>query len=240
MRPTDGSAREKKANGPHPTVLVIDGDPQVRRLLHVAFERIGWRVIASDSGQLGVSEAAFARPDAVLLDIGLPDMDGREVILRIREWSRIPIIALSEQDGPEAKIQTLDAGADDFVTKPFHVGELLARLRAVGRRSQQPGDRSEVSCGSLRIDLAARAVTVAGRGIHLTPIEYAVLRCLAQNVGKVVTQQHLLREVWGPEGQRYTKHLRVHMTHLRQKLAGAGVEKGRLRTEPRVGYCLGN
>lgn len=153
-------ARGREMGGSYPTVLVIDDDPQMRRLLHVAFEHCGWRVIGADSGQLGVSETAFARPDAVLVDLGLPDTDGLDVIARIREWSRIPIVVLSGRGDPETQIQALDAGADDFVTKPFNVGELLARLRAIRRRSNQPGDSSGVKCGSLHIDLAARSVTV--------------------------------------------------------------------------------
>lgn len=220
------------------TVLIIEDEPQIRRLLRAALEHCGWRVVEADHGRAGISEAAISRPDAVILDLGLPDMDGQEVIARIREWSGTPILVLSVREKPEARILALDAGADDFVPKPFNTGEVLARLRALRRRREQPAEHSEVACGPLRMDLAARRVTVAGHEIHLTPIEYALLKSLVRNVGKVVTQGYILREVWGPDGDRYRNHLRVHLTHLRKKLTGAGFDRTLLHTEPGVGYRL--
>ncbi|MCC6352430.1 MAG: response regulator [Verrucomicrobiae bacterium] len=220
------------------TVLVIDDEVQVRRLLRAALEGSGWRVIEADCGQLGISEVALARPDVVILDLGLPDIDGIEVLRRIREWSRIPILIASIREQTEEKILALNAGADDYVTKPFNSAELVARLQAVLRRGDPSAQTPEYAGGGLRVDFAARAVRVAGREVRLTPIEYALLRILALSAGKVVTAAHLLREIWGPGGPEHDNYLRVHMTHLRRKLSDAGFDRRRLRTEPGVGYRL--
>lgn len=219
-------------------VLVIDDELAIRRLLRAALQARGWRVLEADSGQLGISEVALGRPDAVVLDLGLPDMDGVEVVRRLREWNRIPILVLSVRDSAEEKVKALDAGADDYVSKPFNTEELLARLRAIQRRGDPAADNPEFVSGALRIDFAARTVRVSEQRINLTPIEYAVLKTLARNAGKVVTQRQLLREIWGPQGDGYANHLRVHLAHLRTKLSEAGYDRGRLQTEPRVGYRL--
>jgi two-component system, OmpR family, KDP operon response regulator KdpE len=221
-----------------PTVLVIDDEVQVRRLLRAALEGSGWRVLEAEGGQLGISEVALARPDVIILDLGLPDMDGIDVLRRIREWSRVPILIASMREQTDEKIRALNAGADDYVTKPFNSEELVARLHAILRRGDPAGHAPEFAAGGLRVDFVSRTVRVGEEEIRLTPIEYTLIRILALNAGKVVTAAHLLREVWGPSGQEHDNYLRVHMTHLRRKLSDAGFERRRLRTEPGVGYRL--
>ncbi len=221
-----------------PTALIIDDETQIRRLLRAALEGVGYRVVEADKGQLGISETALRRPDVVILDLGLPDLDGLEVLKRIREWSRVPVLIASVRDGPEDKVAALDSGADDYVTKPFDSTELLARLRAIQRRADPTRESPDFAAGPLQIDFVARIVRVGEKEIHLTPIEYALLRVLALNAGKVVTHRHLLREVWGPNAEEQSQYLRVHLTHVRQKLAEAGLNARSLRTEPGVGYRL--
>ena len=221
-----------------PTALIIDDEVQIRRLLRAALEGAGYRVVEADRGQLGISETALRRPDVVILDLGLPDLDGLKVLGRIREWSRVPVLIASVRDDPEEKVAALDAGADDYVTKPFDSTELLARLRAIQRRADPAHETPEFIAGPLRIDFAARVVTIGNTEIRLTPIEYALLRVLALNAGKVVTHRQLLREVWGPNAEQQSHYLRVHLTHVRQKLADAGLNVRSLRTEPGVGYRL--
>jgi len=223
---------------PTPTALIIDDEVQIRRLLRVALESASYRVIEADQGQLGISETALRRPDVVILDLGLPDVPGLEVLRRIREWSRVPVLVASVRAGSEDKIAALDAGADDYVTKPFDSAELLARLRAIQRRADPATETPEFSADSLRIDFVGRTVQVAGREVHLTPIEYALLRILALNAGKVVTHRQLLREVWGPNAEHQSQYLRVHLAHARRKLADAGLNVRALRTEPGIGYRL--
>lgn len=221
-----------------PTALIIDDEVQIRRLLRAALEAVGYRVVEADQGQLGISETALRRPDVVILDLGLPDLDGLKVLQRIREWSRVPILIVSVRDDPEEKVAALDAGADDYVTKPFDSAELLARLRAIERRADPAHEAPEFVAGQLHIDFVARLVKVADSEIHLTPIEYALLRVLALNAGKVVTHRQLLREVWGPNAEEQSHYLRVHLTHVRHKLAEAGLNVRTLRTEPGIGYRL--
>lgn len=221
-----------------PTALIIDDEVQIRRLLRAALEGAGYRVVEADRGQLGISETALRRPDVVILDLGLPDLDGLKVLGRIREWSRVPVLIASVRDDPEEKVAALDAGADDYVTKPFDSTELLARLRAIQRRADPAHETPEFIAGPLRIDFVARVVTIGNTEIRLTPIEYALLRVLALNAGKVVTHRQLLREVWGPNAEQQSHYLRVHLTHVRQKLADAGLNVRSLRTEPGVGYRL--
>lgn len=223
-----------------PTALIIDDEIQIRRLLRATLEGAGYGVAEADQGQLGISETALRRPDVIILDLGLPDLDGLQVLRRIREWSRVPVLVASVRDGAEDKVAALDAGADDYVTKPFDSAELLARLRAIQRRTDPAHEAPEFIAGPLRIDFVARSVKVANSAIHLTPIEYALLRVLALNAGKVVTHRQLLREVWGPNAEHQSQYLRVHLTHVRHKLAAAGLKVRTLRTEPGIGYrfCL--
>jgi two-component system KDP operon response regulator KdpE len=225
-------------NPASPTALIIDDEIQIRRLLRAALEGAGYRVAEADAGQLGISETALRRPDVVILDLGLPDLDGIAVLRRIREWSRVPVLIASVRDDAEEKVAALDAGADDYVTKPFDSTELLARLRAIQRRADAAHEAPEFIGGPLRIDFVARSVTVGKVEIHLTPIEYALLRVLALNAGKVVTHRQLLREVWGPNAEHQSQYLRVHLTHVRHKLAEAGLNERTVRTEPGIGYRL--
>jgi two-component system KDP operon response regulator KdpE len=217
------------------TALVIDDEKQIRKLLRILLEEEQYRVLESDCGKQGLSDLALRRPDVVLLDLGLPDMDGLAVLKRLREWSRMPVLILSVREGPEDKIAALDAGADDYVTKPFEAGELLARLRAIQRRTVSGSEEPCFRAGSLEIDFNARTVTVKGREVKLTATEYALLKILAQHAGKIVTHKQLLREVWGPNAEEQSQYLRVYMTHLRKKLEPFNCEK-LLRTESGIGY----
>jgi len=220
------------------TALVIDDEPQIRRLLRILLEQEQYRALESDSGRHGLSEIALRRPDVVLLDLGLPDMDGMAVLERLRQWSRVPVLILSVRDGAEDKVVALDVGADDFVTKPFESAELLARLRAIQRRAQVGPDEAVFEAGHLAIDFNSRTVTVGGREIKLTATEYALLRLLALHAGKVVTQKQLLREVWGPNAEEQSQYLRVYMLHLRKKIEISEGPDRLLRTESGIGYRL--
>lgn len=218
--------------------LIIDDEVQIRRLLRAVLERGGYDVEEAGFGKAGVSEVALRNPDVVILDLGLPDMDGCDVLRRIREWSRVPVLVASVREGAEDKVGALDAGADDYMTKPFDTTELLARLRAIQRRVDPGQADSLLTCGALRMDFVARVVTVSGKEVHLTPIEYALLRVLALNSGKVITQRQLLREIWGNESEAQSRHLRVHLSNMRRKLAAAGYDTRCLRNEPGIGYRL--
>jgi two-component system KDP operon response regulator KdpE len=219
-------------------VLVIDDEPQIRRLLRVTLEANGYSVFDAANGQDGIVQAAQCRPEIVLLDLGLPDLDGVEVLRRIREWSRVPVIILSVRDREHDKIAALDSGADDFVTKPFGSGELLARMRTALRRSQpQPAD-AIFRAGKIEVDLAARVVRKAGAEVKLTPTEYALLRLLAVHAGKVMTHRQLLTEVWGPAAVEQTHYLRVHVAHLREKLEDNAAQPKLILTESGVGYRM--
>lgn len=220
------------------TALVIDDEPQIRRLLRVTLEANGYRVFDAATGRDGISQAAQRRPDVVLLDLGLPDLDGVDVLRRIREWSHVPVVILSVRDREDDKIAALDAGADDYVTKPFGVGELLARLRAVLRHAQPQGVEAVFCAGDLEVDLAARSVRKGGKDVKLTPIEYGLLRLLVTHAGKILTHRQLLTEIWGPKAADQTQYLRVHIAHLREKLEPAAREQALIQTEPGVGYRL--
>jgi two-component system KDP operon response regulator KdpE len=221
-----------------PAALVIDDEPQIRRLLRTILEADGYRVFDSAAGSDGIVQAAQRRPDVVLLDLGLPDMDGTEVLRRLREWTRVPILILSVRDREDDKVAALDCGADDYVTKPFNTAELLARLRAALRHAQgQPAAATFVS-GQLEVDLAARQVRKSGKEVKLTPTEYALLRLLIANSGKVLTHRHLLTEVWGPKAVDQTHYLRVHIAHLRDKIESDPANPDLILTEPAVGYRL--
>jgi len=221
-----------------PTAVVIDDEGQIRKLLRVVLEENGYRVIEAETGKSGLAEVATRRPDVVLLDLGLPDMDGVAVLKRLREWTHAPVLILSVRESVEQKIAALDAGADDYVTKPFDAAELLARLRAIQRRVPGVEEAAYFQTGHLAIDFSSHVVTLSGREVKLTATEYALLRVLALNAGKVVTHQHLLREVWGPNASDQSQYLRVYMNHLRKKIEIPQAKQKLLKTESGIGYRL--
>ena len=221
-------------------ILVIEDEPQIRRFLRTSLEATGYRVIEAENGQRGLIEAGAHKPDLVLVDLGLPDMDGVEVIRRIRAWSPMPIIVLSARSEETQKIAALDAGADDFVTKPFGVGELGARLRVAlrhaGGNAQSQGQ--PLKLGDVEVDLERRIVTAPGREIRLTPIEFRLLAVLARHAGMVLTHRQLLREVWGPSHVEQSHYLRIYMKQLRDKLEPEPARPRFFVTETGVGYRL--
>lgn len=220
------------------TVLVVDDETQIRRLLRVSLEANGYRVEEAATGQDGIAQAAQRHPDVVILDLGLPDMDGVTVLDRLREWSRVPVVVLSVRDREEDKIAALDHGADDYVTKPFRTGELLARLRVALRHAQPAPEMTVFRSDELEVDLAARVVKLKGREVRLTATEYSLLRLLVQHAGKVLTHRQILREVWGPNAVAQTHYLRVYIAHLREKLETDPARPQLILTEPGVGYRL--
>ena len=222
------------------TVLLVEDESQIRRLLRTALAAHGYHLIEAATGEDGLQQAATRLPDLVIVDLGLPDLDGVEVIRRLREWSSTPIIVLSARGQERDKIGALDAGADDYVSKPFGVGELVARMRVAWRHASgaSPADEPTFGVGELRIDLARRRVTVGERDVHLTPHEYRLLTTLARHAGKVLTHQQLLREVWGPPYTEQAHYLRVYMAQLRRKLEADAARPRYLLTEPGVGYRL--
>ena len=222
-----------------PLVLVVDDEPPVRRFLRAALPAAGYRLIEASTGAEALRLAADHVPDVVLLDLGLPDMEGREVALALRRWSRVPILVLSARGEERQKVELLDAGADDYLTKPFGFDELVARIRAALRRVARAAAGTPAGifeCGPLRIDPGAHRVHVEGEEVHLTPLEFKLLTALAAQPGRILTRKQLLLEVWGPHHTEETRYLRVYMTHLRRKLGPAG--KSVLRTEAGVGYGL--
>ena len=222
-------------------ILVVDDEPQIRKLLITGLGGYGYEVLAASNATEALALAAQRRPDAVVLDVNLGQgPDGLEVCRRLREWSAVPIVVLSARGREGDKIEALDAGADDYVTKPFAIGELTARLRAALRRSARPqGDeQAVVTTGSLAIDLGRRRVTLAGADVKLTPIEYRLLATLARHAGRVLTHAALLREVWGPGSTTQHHYLRVFMAQLRRKLEADSSRPQLLLTEPGVGYRL--
>jgi two-component system KDP operon response regulator KdpE len=223
-------------NPEKPLVLIVDDEPQIRRLLTVTLEANAYRVLAAVSGQEGVVLAAQHRPALVILDIGLPDLSGQEVLRRLREWSNTPVIVLSVQDDEKGKVAALDAGADDYVTKPFNTDELLARLRVALRRSCKTEEAAVVHAKNLVVDLATRRVSVSGKEVKLSKIEYDLLRLLARHAGKVMTHRQILREVWGPGHENDTHYLRVYIAHLREKLETNPESPELIQTELGVGY----
>jgi two-component system KDP operon response regulator KdpE len=221
-----------------PRVLVVDDEPQIVRGLKVILRTAGFSVEAAATKEEALAALAARPPDALVLDLVLPDGSGVEVCQEVRRWSRIPIVVLSAVGDEREKVRALDAGADDYVTKPFGTEELLARLRAVLRRTAEAGGSPLVTIGELSVDIADRRVTRAGEEVHLTPIEFDLLRALAQHRGRLVTQRQLLREVWGPEYGEETHYLRVHVAHIRAKLEPDPSRPRYLVTEPGVGYRL--
>jgi two-component system, OmpR family, KDP operon response regulator KdpE len=221
-----------------PRVLVVDDEPQIVRGLKIILRNAGYSVEAAETKEQALAALAARPPDALVLDLVLPDGRGVEVCEQVRGWSRLPIVVLSAVGDEREKVRALDAGADDYITKPFGTDELLARLRAVMRRSAEAGGSPLVQIGELEIDIADRRVTRAGEVVHLTPIEFDLLRVLAQHRGRLVTHRQLLREVWGPEYGEETHYLRVHVAHIRAKLERDPSRPQYVITEPGVGYRL--
>ncbi len=219
-------------------VLVIDDEPQIRKLLKVSLGAHGYDVHESMSGMDSVVQAADIKPDLVILDLGLPDIDGKEVVRRLREWSDVPILILTARDQEKEKIDALDAGADDYITKPFSMGELLARMRVSVRRSAHVGEDPVIQCGDLSIDLAQRRVMVDAQEIKLTPTEYDIIKILAQNAGKVLTHRQLLKAVWGDTYSDDTHYIRVYIGQLRRKIEPNPTQPRYIVTESGVGYRL--
>lgn len=225
-------------NARKPVALVVDDEGQIRRLLALILEANGYVVVEAANGRDGLVQAATRRPEVVVLDLGLPDMDGVEVVKRLREWSRVPVVVLSVRDREQDKVAALDEGADDYLTKPFGAAELLARLRVAQRHSQPSAEAAVFRSGALEVDLVARLVTVGGREVRLTATEYAFLRLLVQHAGKVLTHRQILQAVWGPGYAGQTHYLRVYVARLREKLESVPARPDLIATEPGVGYRL--
>jgi two-component system, OmpR family, KDP operon response regulator KdpE len=221
-----------------PRILVVDDERAIRRFLRASLTAHGYQVFEAATAQAGLEAAASVRPDLVILDLGLPDLEGIDVTRQIREWSKVPIVILSVRGQDEDKIAALDAGADDYLTKPFSNGELLARIRVAIRHAAQPADEPIITTGDLVVDVAHRAVTLAGREVSLTPIEYTLLKTLALNAGRVLLHRHLLREVWGVGYDQDTNLLRVNISKLRHKIESDPARPQYITTEPGVGYRL--
>jgi len=221
-----------------PRVLVVDDEVQIRRFLRIGLDANGYRVYETDTGQDALVKAAQVRPDLVILDLGLPDINGLDVLKRLREWTQTPVIILSVHDADQDKVAALDAGADDYLTKPFSMNELMARMRVAQRHSRPEPDSPVFTVGNIQVDLARRIVTVGGEPVKLTPTEFALLRLMIQHAGKVLTHRQILREVWGPEYVDETHYLRVYFGQLRQKLEADPARPKVFLTEPGVGYRL--
>jgi two-component system KDP operon response regulator KdpE len=219
-----------------PVAVLIDDETQIRRLLRVVLEGENYQVHEASTGQEGLLQIAQRKPNIILLDLGLPDMGGLQVLRRLREWSEAPVLVLSVQDDEEGKVAALDAGADDYVTKPFSAAELLARLRAAQRKTRPPEEVSVFKRGDLLVDLTARVVTRADRPVKLSATEYALLRLFVKHPGRVLTHRYLLREIWGPKCEEHRQYLRVYVTHLRQKIEPDPAEPTLITTEPGIGY----
>ncbi len=226
---------------PMPVVLLIEDDRHIRRFLRTSLEAEGWRVFEAETARQGRIDAATRKPDLLIADLGLPDGDGVELIRDVRGWSRVPVIVLSARSDEDDKVRALDAGADDYIEKPFGVSELLARVRANMRRKQAAADEGAgavMTIGDVEIDLAARVVKKGGAVVHLTPIEFRLLGVLLANAGRVLTHRHLLRAVWGPGSVEQNHYLRVFMANLRHKLETDPAQPKMLLTETGVGYRL--
>jgi two-component system, OmpR family, KDP operon response regulator KdpE len=225
---------------PLPVVILIEDEPQIRRFVRTALQAEGWSVHEAETVRQGLSDARSRRPDLIILDLGLPDGDGVEFLQSFRSWSKVPVIVLSARVDEQDKIAALDAGADDYLTKPFGVGELLARVRATSRRHLEAGTDADAvfSFADVKIDLNLRTVHKAGEPIHLTPIEFRLLSLLIANAGKVLTHRQILRDVWGPAHAEDGHYVRVYMGHLRQKLEDDPAQPRHILTETAVGYRL--
>jgi two-component system KDP operon response regulator KdpE len=219
-------------------ILVIDDEVQLRRLLRLTLEAAGFAVREAASGRAGLDAMVGRPPDAIVLDMGLPDLSGLDVLRQVREWSRVPVLVLTVLAAERDKVAALDAGADDYLTKPFGSAELTARLRAILRRAPTEAELATVSFGDITVDFTSRTVHRGEAEVKLTPKEYALLRLLVLHRGKVITHQQILRELWGPKSEENTHYLRVHMAHLRQKLEADPHRPRHLRTESGIGYRL--
>ncbi|MCM2318113.1 MAG: response regulator [Pseudomonas sp.] len=225
--------------GTQQSVLIVDDEAQIRKFLRISLAANGYRVLEAGSGREGLALAAEAQPDLLVLDLGLPDMDGKDVLTELRRWSPMPVLVLSVRAGDSEKVLCLDGGANDYVTKPFSIPEFLARVRVLLRPPLAAGQaQSRVRCGPLAIDLASRQVSLDGAEIALTPKEYAVLAALARDPGRVVTQQQLLKDIWGPTHVEDSHYLRVVVGHLRQKLGDNPADPHFIVTEAGIGYRL--
>lgn len=220
-------------------ILVVDDEPQIRKFLRISLTAQGYEVLEAPRGEDGISQCATSQPSLVILDLGLPDLDGQEVIGRIREWSDVPIIVLSVRTKDQEKVSALDSGANDYVTKPFSIEELLARVRAALRaRLDGATQAAELMVGELLVDVPRHKVSVAGQDVKLTRKEFDLLRMLAQNAGRIVTHRQILREVWGPGHEDDVHYLRIYIGHLRQKLGDDSANPKFIESEPGVGYRL--
>jgi two-component system, OmpR family, KDP operon response regulator KdpE len=220
------------------TILIVEDEPEIRRFLRSSLGAEGYRVVESPNARRGAIDAGTHKPDLAIVDLALPDFDGRELIRQIREWSSMPIVVLSARNQERSKIDALDAGADDYITKPFGVGELLARVRVALRHAARSPSGQPLMLGTAQIDLEKRRASRDGAEVHLTPIEFRLLACLAKHLGMVVTQRQLLSEVWGPSHVAHTHYLRIYMKQLRDKLEVDAVQPRYLQTETGVGYRL--
>ncbi len=216
--------------------LIIDDEVQIRRLLRVALENEDYQVHEADTGQQGLVEIANRKPAIIILDLGLPDVDGLEVLKRLREWSEAPVLVLSVRDDEKGKVAALDAGADDYVTKPFSSPELLARLRAAQRKTRPTEEISLFKHGDLIVDLTAHVVIRGGKEVKLTGTEYALLRLFVKHPGRVLTHRYILRDIWGPKSEEHRQYLRVYVTHLRQKIEPNPEMPSLIKTESGIGY----
>ncbi|HBS60585.1 MAG TPA: DNA-binding response regulator [Firmicutes bacterium] len=221
-----------------PRVLIVDDEAPIRRMLKISLDGHGFEIDEAVTGEGAVLRAAVFKPDLILLDLGLPDIDGKDVIKQIRDWSTVPIIILTARDQETEKIEALDAGADDYVTKPFSMGELLARMRVAIRRSVHVDTNPIIKCGDVTIDLSHRRVTRAAEEVRLTPTEYELLKTLATHMGKVLTHKQLLKTVWGNAYQNDTQYLRVYINQLRRKVEDNPTQPRYIITESGVGYRM--
>ncbi|MFO7730346.1 MAG: response regulator [Spirochaetia bacterium] len=226
-----------------PLVLVVEDDPPIKNFLRTSLKNHDYRLLLVEKGAEAISMTASHMPDLILLDLGLPDIDGIEVIRQLRSWSRIPIVVVSAREQERSKIEALDSGADDYLTKPFSIGELLARIRVALRHSQMsgsenPGQNTEFRVGDLIVDMEHRRVKASGQAVHLTPTEYKIVALLAKHAGKVLTHRFILKEIWGPSSEGESQYLRVFMANLRRKIEPDPTQPRYLITEIGVGYRL--
>ena len=228
----------KKMSSDGARVLVIDDEKQIRRMLNIALTGNGFNIAEAATGNDGLNQAIVFHPDIIILDLGLPDCDGHEVISKLREWTQIPIIILSVREQESEKITALDAGADDYITKPFSIGELLARIRVALRRSVKTVDEPILAFGEISLDIARRIVTLKGEELKLTPTEYEILKYMALKADRVVSQQQLLRAIWGPNHQEHTHYLRIYIGQLRHKIEADPTQPRYILTEAGIGYRL--